>query len=311
VGEGIAGWVAQRGEPAVVNDVRHDPRFKKSIADAIDFPTHAILCVPLRVRDKMMGVIEVVNRLDGSPFNEDDAELLSAVANQAALVLENSRLYEILSQRVVQSESDLEITNRRLQAEKNTLQTVLQSMTDGVVVTDSTGIVQLVNSAAAALLPELDNEAVGRPLAQLLPDVAQSAADLLANCESASAMQPIAMIAQATTMAPSPTKTASTRCSCSAAISTRHVSSKRIRAPLQGEDGVLAGIVSVFADVDEERGIEQAKSDFVLFCSARDAFAADQYFGFSAMLQSRNKMPRTATKPTMPERRSLHRRGRH
>jgi signal transduction histidine kinase len=295
VGQGIAGWVAQRGEPAVVNDVRSDPRFNKGIADAIDFPTHAILCVPLRVRDKMMGVIEVVNRLDGSPFNEDDAELLSAVANQAALVLENSRLYEVLSERVVQSESDLAATNRRLQAEKNTLQTVLQSMTDGVVVTDSAGIVQLVNPAAAALLPELNDDAVGRPLSQLLPDVARSAADLLADCDVGNqnggaqrngASSHDAAIALTSAVANKDSKRA-------LQLQRGDVDTPRFieahSAPLQGEDGVVAGIVSVFADVTEERGIEQAKSDFVSFVAHEMRSPLTSISGFSAMLQKQEQ----------------------
>jgi signal transduction histidine kinase/putative methionine-R-sulfoxide reductase with GAF domain len=291
VGEGIAGWVAQRGELAVVNDVRNDPRFDKSTADTIDYPTHAILCVPLRVRDKMMGVIEVVNRLDGSPFNDDDAELLSAVANQAALVMENSRLYEILSKRVVQSESDLETTNRRLQAEKNTLQTVLQSMTDGVVVTDSTGIVQLVNPAAAALLPELGNDAVGRPLKQLLPDVAQSAAELLVQCgggrDNDAAQNNGASQHHHNGTAAGKDSKHSVQLQRGDIDTPRFIEAHS--APLQGEDGVLAGIVSVFADVTEERGIEQAKSDFVSFVAHEMRSPLTSISGFSAMLQKQEQ----------------------
>jgi signal transduction histidine kinase/CHASE2 domain-containing sensor protein len=296
VGEGIAGWVAQHGQPVVVNDVRSDPRFKKSLADAVDFPTYAILCVPLRVRDKMMGVIEVVNRLDGSPFNEDDEELLSAVANQAALVLENSRLYEILSERVVQSESDLEKTNRRLQAEKNTLQTVLQSMTDGVVVTDSAGIVHLVNPAAVALLPELGDDAVGRPLTQLLPDVAQSAADLLEHCGAREHN------GSSHNGAPGNKDGKYLVQLQRGDIDTpRYIEAHS--APLQGEDGVLAGIVSVFADVTEERGIEQAKSDFVSFVAHEMRSPLTSISGFSAMLQKQeqnaaSKMGDGKTTPT-------------
>jgi signal transduction histidine kinase/CHASE2 domain-containing sensor protein len=276
LGEGIAGWVAQHGEPAIVNDVRSDPRFQKNISDAIDFPTQAILCVPLRVRDKMMGVIEVVNRLDGSPFNLDDSELLSAVANQAALMLENSRLYEMLSERVVQSESDLAVTNQRLQAEKNTLQTVLQSMTDGVVVTDNAGLVQLVNPAAAALLPELGEHALGRPLAQMLPDVAQSATDLLRvepGAENTAGngrdTKHVVQLQRGDVDAP------------------RYIEAHS--APLQGEDGVLAGVVSVFADVTEERGIEQAKSDFVSFVAHEMRSPLTSISGFSAMLQKQEQ----------------------
>lgn len=175
LGEGIAGTVAQKGEAAIVNDVRRDNRFRREYSQGIEVPVRSILCVPLRLRDRMMGVVEVINRADKNPFTSSDAELLGAVANQTALVLENARLYAILNARVTQSESDLESINRRLEAERNTLHTILQSMTDGVLVSDENGRVQLINPAAGALLPELD-AAIGRSLSELLPDVASAAA---------------------------------------------------------------------------------------------------------------------------------------
>ena len=184
LGEGIAGTVAQKGEAAIVNDVRRDGRFRREYSQGIEVPVRSILCVPLRLRDRMMGVVEVINRDDKNPFTSSDAELLGAVANQTALVLENARLYAILNARVTQSESDLESTNRRLEAERNTLQTILQSMTDGVLVSDDDGRVQLINPAAVALLPELEG-AIGRSLSELLPDVAASSA-LLRESENAS-----------------------------------------------------------------------------------------------------------------------------
>lgn len=341
LGEGIAGWVAEHGEPAIVNDARRDPRFRRDIGDSIGTPTAAILCVPLRVRDKMLGVIEVINRLDGTPFNEDDAELLCAVANQAALVLENSRLYGMLNERVVQSEDDLALTNRRLQAEKNTLQTVLQSMTDGVVVSDSAGFVQLVNPAATALLPELNDHAIGRPLAQVLPDVGLAALQLMAprpNLEAQNAAtqktQTVgaqngvtirdaaarngglhkdgsnndglhngdARVAatQSLSMSGDGDSTAVFARALDGGMDNRDgkntvqlqrgdVDAPRFieahSAPLQGEDGVIAGVVSVFADVTEERGIEQAKSDFVSFVAHEMRSPLTSISGFSSMLQ--------------------------
>ena len=171
VGQGIAGWVAQNGVPAVVNEAALDWRFDQDVDRRIGFHTRSILCVPLRIRERTIGVIEVVNRRDGQPFDAMDAELLSAVAVQAALVIENAQLYERLEARVEESESELARANARLQAEKTLLQTVLQSMTDGVVVTDRRGRVQLMNAAASALLPELSASALGRPLSDSLPEL--------------------------------------------------------------------------------------------------------------------------------------------
>jgi len=93
LGEGIAGWVAQTGEPLLVNDVQADPRFRRDIAEAIDFPTQSIVCVPLKTREQIIGVIEVINRSDGAPFGPRDLDLLKALAAQMAIALENARLY--------------------------------------------------------------------------------------------------------------------------------------------------------------------------------------------------------------------------
>jgi GAF domain-containing protein len=99
MGQGIAGWVAQRGEPLLVPDVRLDPRHYKAIEEAVGFASRSILCVPLTVKDKVIGVIEVINKLGGTSdseaqFNENDLELLQARAAPVAIAIENARLYE-------------------------------------------------------------------------------------------------------------------------------------------------------------------------------------------------------------------------
>ncbi|MBI3920837.1 MAG: GAF domain-containing protein [Armatimonadetes bacterium] len=93
IGEGIAGWVAQKGESLLVPDVHKDPRFRKDISESIDFPTQSIVCVPLTGREKVIGVVEVINRLDGEDFTQDDVDLLGALANQSALMIENFQLF--------------------------------------------------------------------------------------------------------------------------------------------------------------------------------------------------------------------------
>jgi sigma-B regulation protein RsbU (phosphoserine phosphatase) len=91
-GEGVAGWVAQKEEPLVVPDASKDPRFFKSLDELSGFVTRSLVCVPLKAKGKVLGVIEVINRCDRRPFEEQDAELLSTFAHQAAVVLDNARL---------------------------------------------------------------------------------------------------------------------------------------------------------------------------------------------------------------------------
>src|SRR5258708_8632017 len=63
-GEGIAGWVAENKKPAVVNEVARDPRWTQRADEKSTFKTKAILALPLMVRDKLIGVMEVINRVD-------------------------------------------------------------------------------------------------------------------------------------------------------------------------------------------------------------------------------------------------------
>ena len=85
---GVAGWVARNGTPLIVNDVKEDQRFCQEIDDITGFVTRSILCAPLMARGKIIGVIEVLNKLDGSDFNETDLHTLTAVASTAAIAIE-------------------------------------------------------------------------------------------------------------------------------------------------------------------------------------------------------------------------------
>lgn len=95
LGQGIAGWVAQHGEPLLVPDVRHDPRFYAQMDQLTGFRCHSILCVPLKAKKQVIGVLEVINKQSGpeSPsFTQGDLELLTALAAWVAVAVENARL---------------------------------------------------------------------------------------------------------------------------------------------------------------------------------------------------------------------------
>lgn len=95
-GEGIAGHAVQKGVPLLVLDAQNDPRFCPRVDEAIGFVTRSILCVPLKVKDRIIGAIEVINKLDGQ-FDENDLWLLNYMAGSVAIALENARLYTELS----------------------------------------------------------------------------------------------------------------------------------------------------------------------------------------------------------------------
>ena len=93
-GEGIAGWVAQNGRSLLVSDVEKDPRFYPDLDEITGFKTKSILCTPIKLRDEVIGVIEVINRNDGLCYSEDDISLLETLAHQAAIVIERARLHQ-------------------------------------------------------------------------------------------------------------------------------------------------------------------------------------------------------------------------
>ncbi len=94
MGEGIAGWVAKNTTSLIVNDVDTDPRFFSEIGKKISFNTKSILAVPMLIKDRCVGVLEIVNRTDGGYFNNEDLQWLEIFANQAALAIQNAREYQ-------------------------------------------------------------------------------------------------------------------------------------------------------------------------------------------------------------------------
>lgn len=93
---GIAGWVLRHGQALMVNDVTRDKRFNKSVDEITGFVTRSILCAPLVLHRKTVGVIEVLNKLDQSDFDEQDLEALVSVAATAAMAIENLRAHQML-----------------------------------------------------------------------------------------------------------------------------------------------------------------------------------------------------------------------
>lgn len=93
---GIVGWVARSGEPVMVNDVQTDGRFFRDMDQITSYDTKSILCVPLMLKGKVIGVIEVLNKLDGNGFDERDLETLREVAKTAAKAIELKQIDETL-----------------------------------------------------------------------------------------------------------------------------------------------------------------------------------------------------------------------
>ncbi len=93
-GVGIVGEAAVSGTPVIVNNVLQDRRWFSDVDRETEFQTQSLLAVPLRSQDQSIGVLEVINKRDGSAFNDDDVSLLTTFAAQASIAIQNARLYE-------------------------------------------------------------------------------------------------------------------------------------------------------------------------------------------------------------------------
>src|SRR5690242_1640555 len=119
VGEGVAGWVAQTREIVNIPDAYADQRFQPSVDLKSGYRTRSVLSVPmLGAMGGLVGVLQVLNKADG-PFTTADEELMTALASQAAIAIENARLYHSLvtqNQELNEARRDLERRQRELNA---------------------------------------------------------------------------------------------------------------------------------------------------------------------------------------------------
>jgi len=118
VDKGIAGWVVRHGEPIIANDVARDTRFNRDVDVRTGFLTQSILAVPMQIRGKTIGVLEVLNKYDEDGFDEEDLRLLLTLAAEAAIAIENARLIQALREerdRILTAQEEVRHeVNRRL-----------------------------------------------------------------------------------------------------------------------------------------------------------------------------------------------------
>ncbi len=151
--------VAQSGEPVVTTNAQEDPRFGKQ-ESVVAFNLRSILCVPLKVKGVITGVIYADNRIRAGIFNEHDRDILAAFSNQAAVAIENARLFESVKQSLD------EVT--RL---KNLLDNVFASINSGVITTDVGDSVTLFNRAAETILNVKSDQVIGKKYDTVLPPI--------------------------------------------------------------------------------------------------------------------------------------------
>ena len=96
-GQGIAGWCLETQESAIIEDAETDPRFYHGIDERTSFHTGNMIVVPLTAGEEPVGVLEVLNKADGSRFTDDERALLMLVAQQIALAVRNAKVFEYVA----------------------------------------------------------------------------------------------------------------------------------------------------------------------------------------------------------------------
>jgi two-component system, NtrC family, sensor histidine kinase HydH len=119
IGEGVAGWVAQTEKPLICSDPYADPRFSRHFDDESGFHTRSILCVPLKSRDRLLGVVEVINKKEAQGFSEEDLDVLTMLGNMIGPALENAHLYSRVKEKLSLTREELKVVeNKLLQTER-------------------------------------------------------------------------------------------------------------------------------------------------------------------------------------------------
>ncbi len=172
-GQGIAGWVAECGDSVLVDDVRSDPRHSPVFDEMTGFVTSSILCVPLIVKGRVIGVVEALNKPEPG-FTQDDLSMLRSLATSAAIAIENAQLFEETFRLHHQTEVQLTRTKQaysEIQALQETTGALLSSSLDLPQV-----LAQIVNSVVSglgyngAILAEYDEQNRSLPVRAFAAD---------------------------------------------------------------------------------------------------------------------------------------------
>jgi PAS domain S-box-containing protein len=153
--------VIESGDAILTTNAQEDPRLSGQ-ESIVAFNLRSILCVPLKVKNELIGVIYADNRIRSGIFQEGERDLLVAFSNQAAVAIENARLFSSLKQTLA------EVTGL-----KNLMDNIFASITSGVITTDIGDKITLANRAAETILGTAAREIVGRQLDDVLAGVSK------------------------------------------------------------------------------------------------------------------------------------------
>jgi PAS domain S-box-containing protein len=219
--------VVESGQPVVTINAQSDPRFSGSDS-VISYNLRSILCVPLKVRAIITGVIYADNRIASGIFNDSDRDLLANFANQAAVAIENARLFQQIRDQLTH------ITEM-----KNLMDDVFASIASGVITIDAADTISLFNHAAERILGLTAKQVVEQPYRRALAAVAGIDA----------------MVEKVKQEGGQYNREVDTAVARSSSVSTLNMTF----SPLRGEQQGPFGVVVVLDDISEKKRVESLR----------------------------------------------------
>lgn len=157
IGEGLAGWVVERREPALINDLHNDPRWVKTSVSSMEH--RSAIAMPLLVAEDVIGVLMVFHRKPNY-FSAELLNMVKAIAGQVAVSINNAHLYELIRDQAERLGNML----RREQEDASRSQAILEAVADGVLVTGPNNRISFINQSAAQILDLEPGRVIGQSL---------------------------------------------------------------------------------------------------------------------------------------------------
>lgn len=169
INEGIAGWVFRKGEPLLANDIIRDKRFSKKFDKSTGFTTKSIIAVPLKLGDRVVGVMELLNKKKGN-FNQKDFNIVLSYASLTSVVIENIELYKHLRNLV-----------NRVKNLENYQKVLLESLTDGIISINSKKKIVSCNTSIQVILNRDKDSIIGKSISVFF-DSKESIKTIITGC---------------------------------------------------------------------------------------------------------------------------------
>jgi len=267
VGEGTVGWVAQHRFHHAVQRLEQGSHVAEELARSVRFPVGSAVYAPLQVRGEVIGAVEVVRGVGEPPFQDGHLAVLTALASEVAVALDNMKLCEQLSGRVEIANRQLVAAYSELRQERDRVAAIVSNMADGVLLTDAGGRILFINPAAAQMFGLDPRGAEGRPAREVLPYPALMAQLGDAPTESQTALPTIRV------------------------EEPRHLVLSPRTVRLLDERGQRTGAITVVSDVTLLQELSEMKTEFVSVVSHELRTPLTSIMGFAETLMVSGDRP--------------------